>query len=106
MATALELCFGLPLAIGYIVSSIVVIPLVMYGVTAISRFQIWTQPLWIVLNLLPFAFILVQDPATVRQWIGYPGVAQSGTRPGVRLGCFRRCVGRSLLACRAGWRTG
>lgn len=74
MATALELCFGLPLAIGYLVSAIVVIPLVMFGVTAISRFQIWTQPLWIVLNLLPFAFILAQEPAMVRQWIDFPGL--------------------------------
>ena len=79
MATALELCFGLPLAIGYLVSAIVVIPLVMFGVTAISRFQIWTQPLWIVLNLLPFAFILTRDPAIVRQWIDFPGVDRASS---------------------------
>jgi purine-cytosine permease-like protein len=30
---------------------------VTYGITLISRFQLWTQPLWIVLHILPFAAI-------------------------------------------------
>ncbi|HAK63320.1 MAG TPA: hybrid sensor histidine kinase/response regulator, partial [Alphaproteobacteria bacterium] len=57
MSLALELCFGVPLTLGYIVSSIVIIPLVTHGVTFISRLQLWTQPLWIFLQLLPFVFI-------------------------------------------------
>lgn len=93
MATALELCFDLPLSVGYLVSSIIVIPLVMYGVTAISRFQIWTQPLWIILNVLPFAFILMQDPTAVRQWIEYPGVARSGAPPGFDWAAFGAASG-------------
>ena len=74
MATALELCFGIPVWLGYVVSSIVVIPLVAYGVTAISRFQLWTQPLWIVLNLLPFGFILAQDRDAVLRWTHFGGL--------------------------------
>ena len=93
MATALDLCFGIPVSIGYLISSVVVIPLVMYGVTAISRFQIWTQPLWIVLNLLPFAFILVQDPAVVRQWIDYPGTSANATHAGFDLAAFGAASG-------------
>ena len=93
MATALELCFGLPLPLGYVVSSIVVIPLVMFGVTAISRFQIWTQPLWIVLNLLPFAFILTQDPGIVHQWIAFPGLDASGSTAGFDLIAFGAASG-------------
>src|SRR5882724_8370545 len=53
MAQALELCFGLPLMVGYIISALVIIPLVTHGVTFISRFQLWTQPAWIVLHLTP-----------------------------------------------------
>ena len=34
----------------------VVIPLVMHGITLISRLQAWTQPIWIVLLLLPYAW--------------------------------------------------
>ena len=53
MSTALELCFGMPLWLGYMVSAVAVIPLVTHGITWISRFQLWTQPLWIGLNILP-----------------------------------------------------
>jgi signal transduction histidine kinase/CheY-like chemotaxis protein len=74
MSSALELCFGMPLWLGYIVSAVAVIPLVTHGVTWISRFQIVTQPLWIVLNLLPIGFILWQDWASVQAWLAFPGL--------------------------------
>lgn len=74
VATALELCTGLPLSIGYIVSALAIIPLVTHGVTFISRFQAWTQPFWIVLQLAPFVFIASQSHVSVRQWTGYTGL--------------------------------
>jgi hypothetical protein len=33
----------------------VVIPLVTHGVSAISRLQVWTQPLWLVMLVVPFS---------------------------------------------------
>jgi signal transduction histidine kinase/FixJ family two-component response regulator len=78
MASALELLFGLPLSIGYLVSALVVIPLVTHGITFISRFQLWTQPLWLVLQLLPFVFILWHEWSAVGQWTEYKGIAPSG----------------------------
>ena len=77
MAKAMELIFGLPLALGYIVSSLVVIPMVFHGITFISRFQLWTQPIWIVLQLLPFIFILAHDGALVDDWQNYIGAEQA-----------------------------
>ena len=77
MSTALELCFGVPLWLGYVLSAVAVVPLVTYGITWISRFQLWTQPLWIVLNLLPVGFILVQDWPGVVAWTHYPGLDPS-----------------------------
>ncbi|MBB4350790.1 signal transduction histidine kinase/CheY-like chemotaxis protein [Rhizobium cellulosilyticum] len=74
IATALQLCIGLPLPIGYIVSALVIIPLVTHGVTFISRFQAWTQPFWVVLQLAPFVFIASQSMPSVRQWTGYSGL--------------------------------
>lgn len=74
IATALELCTGLPLPVGYIVSAVVIIPLVTHGVTFISRFQAWTQPFWIVLQLAPFIFIAALSHESVRQWTGYSGL--------------------------------
>ena len=47
LATALEMCFGIPRPIGYLISAVAIIPLVTYGITLISRFQLWTQPIWV-----------------------------------------------------------
>lgn len=71
MAMALEVLFSVPLSLGYIISSLVVIPIVTHGFTYISRFQVWTQPLWIVLQLTPFVFILWQDPASLPRWLAF-----------------------------------
>ncbi|HMK81371.1 MAG TPA: ATP-binding protein [Xanthobacteraceae bacterium] len=78
MSLALELCFGVPLAFGYVLSSVVVIPLVTHGITLISRFQLWTQPAWIVLHLVPFAFIAALDLPSFKAWTQYAG-QEAGT---------------------------
>ncbi|KIN72021.1 hybrid sensor histidine kinase/response regulator [Sulfitobacter guttiformis] len=57
LALALNFLFGLPIFLGYIVSSLVVIPLVINGFSKISTFQTWTQPFWVVLHILPFALL-------------------------------------------------
>jgi signal transduction histidine kinase/FixJ family two-component response regulator len=77
MASALELLFGIPLSIGYLVSSLVVIPLVTHGITFISKFQLWSQPLWLILQLLPFVFILWQETGAIEEWTTFEGIAPS-----------------------------
>lgn len=62
MASALELGLGMPLWLGYLICSVLVIPLVMYGITMISRLQAWTQALWLALLILPYAFLLARWP--------------------------------------------
>ena len=74
MAMALKILFGLPLAIGYILSSLVVLPIVAFGITSISRFQSWTQPLWVILQLVPFIFVLIYDFDSVSRWTEYGGI--------------------------------
>ncbi|MBV8509391.1 MAG: hybrid sensor histidine kinase/response regulator, partial [Xanthobacteraceae bacterium] len=78
MSLALEMCFGVPLFAGYVISSLVVIPLVTHGITFISRFQLWTQPIWAVLHLLPFAFIAAHDLGAFREWTRFAGLGQQG----------------------------
>ena len=75
MSLALEMCFGIPLFAGYVLSSLIVIPLVTHGITFISRLQLWTQPIWIVLHLLPFAFIAFADIKSFERWTGFSGIA-------------------------------
>jgi signal transduction histidine kinase/purine-cytosine permease-like protein/ActR/RegA family two-component response regulator len=62
MAYALELAFAIPPWLGYMVCALAVIPLVTHGVTAISRLQAWTQPLWLFLMALPYVFVLAREP--------------------------------------------
>ncbi|MFS2002916.1 ATP-binding protein [Duganella sp. CT11-25] len=73
MAYALELYFHLPLYLGYMVSALVVIPLVTHGVTLISRIQMLTQPVWLVLMALPFIAILYKQPELPSQLMAYAG---------------------------------
>jgi signal transduction histidine kinase/purine-cytosine permease-like protein len=76
MAQALQLAFGLNIVVGYLLSSLVIIPLVFFGVTLINRLQLWTQPIWVLLLLLPFAFILYREPALLSQWSSYAGAGR------------------------------
>ncbi|MDX3924438.1 MAG: ATP-binding protein [Shinella sp.] len=82
MSGALELALGIPLWIGYIISAVVVIPLVTHGVRLISRFQLITQPFWIVLNILPFIFIAFADWQKIDLWLAYSGIHHASGPPG------------------------
>ena len=73
LATALEMCFGIPRPIGYLISAVVIIPLVTYGITLISRFQLWTQPLWIILHIMPFVAIAYANPHSFTEWRKFAG---------------------------------
>ncbi|MCA8301998.1 response regulator [Burkholderia seminalis] len=78
MSLALQLYFHISLAIAYVVSSLVVIPIVMFGITLINRLQSWTQPLWLVLFVLPYAAVLWHHPDLVAQWTTFAGFAPQG----------------------------
>lgn len=73
LAMALEMLTGLPPYLGYLVASLVAIPLVTYGITGISRFQLWTQPVWLLLHAAPFLFVLLNDPGSVDRWLAHAG---------------------------------
>ena len=76
MAQALELALGLNIIVGYLFSSLVIIPLVFFGVTLINKLQMWTQPIWAFLLVLPFAFILYREPGVLSVWSSYAGNAE------------------------------
>jgi signal transduction histidine kinase/CheY-like chemotaxis protein/purine-cytosine permease-like protein len=78
MAYALELAFHIPPAWGYLICALVVIPLVTHGVTAISRLQAWTQPLWLGLLVLPYAFVFIEEPQALNGLWQYAGEKGDG----------------------------
>ncbi|TNF59942.1 MAG: response regulator [Burkholderiales bacterium] len=78
MAYALELALDIPPAWGYLICALVVIPLVTHGVSVISRFQVWTQPLWLVMMVVPFVAVWWHAPQVFTEVVRYGGESGSG----------------------------
>ena len=80
MALAIQMAVDWPLPVCYVVSSLVVLPLAMRGITLISRLQAWTQPLWLFLLVLPFVWIALSQPQLYRDFAGLTGLKSGGSR--------------------------
>lgn len=78
MAQALDLYFHLPLVWGYVVCSLIIIPLVFFGVTLINQLQFWTQPIWLTLMILPYICVVYKDPNALLNWVNFAGKSESG----------------------------
>jgi purine-cytosine permease-like protein len=79
MAQAFELGLHIPLAIGYLIASLVIIPLVIFGMTALSKLQVWTQPIWLVLMFAPFVSIAFIAPGKYEEWTNFAGNSTTGS---------------------------
>lgn len=71
LASALEALLGIPPAIGYIICAVAVIPIVTHGITAISKFQVGTQPVWLALQLAALAGVAWFEIDKVTEWTRY-----------------------------------
>lgn len=78
MSLALELYFQIPLAYAHVVSAVIVIPLVTFGITTISRMQLWTQPLWLLLLIAPYIAVARAEPEALMTVSSYFWIAGSG----------------------------
>ncbi|MEV5941420.1 allantoin permease [Streptomyces sp. NPDC051994] len=78
MAQGLKLGLGLPLWLGYLVSTLMVIPLVIYGMKALSKLQVWTTPIWLLLMVGPLVYLVSTDPGTVDHFLAYAGTDGDG----------------------------
>jgi len=73
MSVALHMLFGLPLALAHIISSLVVIPIALYGISLISRMQMATQGIWLVLQFLPLIYVATRGRGELAAWTHYSG---------------------------------
>ncbi len=73
MSMALRMLFDIPLGFAHLISSLVVIPIAIYGFSLISKMQLITQPIWLLLQFIPIIYIAWQSPADVTAWTGYSG---------------------------------
>ncbi|HEY9097158.1 MAG TPA: hybrid sensor histidine kinase/response regulator, partial [Hydrogenophaga sp.] len=74
MGLAVQLATGWPLAVCYIVSAVVIIPLAIRGITFLSKLQAWTQPVWLFLLILPFVWLALTKPQLFRDFAGLSGI--------------------------------
>jgi signal transduction histidine kinase/CheY-like chemotaxis protein len=74
MAVALETVTGLPIDLAYLVSTFVVVPVALQGTRFVARFQAWTQPVWLVLQLVPLVYVAWRFEDVSEAWAGFTGV--------------------------------
>ncbi|HFE38005.1 MAG TPA: response regulator [Gammaproteobacteria bacterium] len=79
MSMALQLLFDIPLVWAYVISALAVIPLVTHGITRISRFQLWTQPVWLILQIAPLLFVLYHQADAISAWTQFTGSTENRT---------------------------
>ena len=88
MATALNMCFGIPMPISYLACSLAIIPIVTHGIRLISWLQMWTQPLWLALQCLPLAVIAIGHQNVLHDWTDRVGSAAYGHAGGFQVLAF------------------
>ncbi|VEB02530.1 transmembrane protein [Klebsiella pneumoniae] len=70
---------GIPLWMGYLIATLMVLPLVVYGMKALTRLQVWTTPLWLVLMVVPVVWLIVKDPQLVDGFLHFAGKNSAST---------------------------
>ena len=73
MAQGLELGLGIPQWLGYAASTLLVIPLVIYGMKALSKLQVWTTPLWLLLMVVPVGYLVISHPDSIGEFFAFTG---------------------------------
>ncbi|GAA1481351.1 allantoin permease [Gordonia sinesedis] len=81
MAQGLLLGLKIPLWLGYLLSSVLIIPLVIYGMNTLAKLQVWTTPLWLVMMVLPFGYLLVKHPDAIGDFFAFGGVDTATGEP-------------------------
>ncbi|KEZ79307.1 signal transduction histidine kinase [Salinisphaera hydrothermalis C41B8] len=78
MAQGLLVGLGIPLWLGYLIATMIVLPLVIYGMKALSKLQLWTTPFWLVLMAAPVIYLVSAKPQVVGDWLQYTGTQGYG----------------------------
>ncbi|MGK3649796.1 purine-cytosine permease family protein [Pseudarthrobacter enclensis] len=78
MAQGLELGLGIPQWLGYAASTVIIIPLVIYGMNTLAKLQVWTTPLWLLLMVVPVGYLLVSHPESINSFFAYTGETGDG----------------------------
>lgn len=83
---ALVMVLGIPIAYAHLVSALMVLPIAALGIRVISKVQLWTQPVWLILQFAPLAYLLLSGHEAFRDWTRFAGL--EGDRSGFDLLSF------------------
>src|ERR1700728_2755258 len=78
MAQGLKLGLHIPVWLGYACSTLIIFPLVIYGMKVLSQLQLWTTPLWLILMVAPFIYLVTSHPESVGEFFAYTGKDGNG----------------------------
>ncbi|CAM5568533.1 allantoin permease [Streptomyces avidinii] len=79
MAQAMHQAVGLPVEIGYLLTTLVVIPIVFKGMGALAKVQAWTQPVWLIGLVLPFLVLAFEAPDAWGAFAHFGGTQGAGS---------------------------
>lgn len=79
MAQAMHQAVGLPVELGYLVTTLIVIPIVFRGMGALAKVQAWTQPVWIIGMVLPFLVLAFEAPEAWGEFTSFGGTEGAGS---------------------------
>ncbi|PNG24913.1 hybrid sensor histidine kinase/response regulator [Methylocella silvestris] len=80
MSFALNMAFRIPLPIAHLISALIVIPIAAYGIRRISRMQLATQPIWLILQFVPLLYFALSQSDKLQEWSAFSG--ESGSPDG------------------------
>ncbi|SDT05019.1 purine-cytosine permease family protein [Microlunatus soli] len=73
MAQGLQLGLHIPLPVGYLLSTFLIFPLVIFGMKVLAKLQVWTTPLWLLLMVVPVGYLIIGHPESVNTFFSYGG---------------------------------
>ncbi|MFF3338895.1 purine-cytosine permease family protein [Streptomyces flavidovirens] len=79
MAQAMHQAVGLPVEIGYLITTLIVIPIVFRGMGALAKVQAWTQPVWLIGLVLPFLVLAFEAPDAWGEFTSFGGTEGAGS---------------------------
>ena len=74
MSAAIVMVLHLPLWLANCISALAVVPIAALGIKSISRMQLFTQPVWLLLQFGPLLYLAAEGLPDIGAWTQFPGI--------------------------------
>ena len=79
ISQAISIYFNISLWLSYFFSFIGIFFIMFYAIRFIYQFQLWMQPVWLVVILTAFISILIKEPQTIVVLLGFEGLSSGSS---------------------------